>query len=116
MDRLTFFERTKIRLVRLIWGEDVPTAVLCYVWDNQHPVGYAQASPYTRLVRVMVLQSGVENTGKWQSESRDLEADFKSQFGYDMPAITGVAVGNDTDQTHESVTAWFGDVRIEAAR
>lgn len=116
MDRLTFFERTKIRLVRLIWGEDVPTAALCYVWDNKHPVGYAQASPYTRLVRVMVLQSGQENAGKWQNESRDLEADFKSQFGYDMPAITGVAVGSDTDQTGESARTWFGDVTLKSTK
>jgi len=113
LDRLTFFERTKIRLIRMIWGEDVPTAVLCYVWDNKHPVGYSRASPYTKLVRVIVLQSGAAGGGKWTDESRDVAADFKTQFGYDAPAITGIAVGSDTDQTGESVRTWFGDVTLK---
>jgi hypothetical protein len=30
--------------------------------------------------------------------------------------VTGIAIGNDTDQTRESVTAWFGDLKIEGAR
>jgi hypothetical protein len=27
--------------------------------------------------------------------------------------MNGIAAGNDTDQTGERVTAWFGDFRIE---
>jgi hypothetical protein len=33
-----------------------------------------------------------------------------------VPRVTGIAVGNDTDQTGETVTAWFGDFRLEARR
>ena len=33
-----------------------------------------------------------------------------------MPAINGVAVSSDTDQTLETVNAWFGDLRLEARR
>ena len=113
LSSLSFFERTKIRLVRMIWGEDVPSAVLCYAWDNKHPVGYSHFSPYTNRVHVTVLQSGTANIGKWMRESRDVAADFKNAFGLDMPAITGVAVGSDTDQTLESVRTWFGDVVIK---
>ena len=113
LSSLTFFERTKIRLVRMIWGEEVPTAVVCYVWDNKHPVGDAHFSPYTSRVRVIVMQSGSGNVGKWVNESRDVAADFKKAFGFDAPAITGVAVGSDTDQTRESVRTWFGDVVIK---
>ena len=91
-------------------AKDVPTAALCYVWDNKHAVGYSRPSPYTTRVQMIVLQSGAAHAGTWVNESRDVAADFKTAFGFDAPAITGVAVGSDTDQTRESVRTWFGDV------
>lgn len=36
LETLSFVDRTKIRLASSITGVDVPTAALCYVWDNKH--------------------------------------------------------------------------------
>jgi Protein of unknown function (DUF3047) len=114
---LEFSERVALRLARLVYGQDLPTAGICYVWDNRHPVGTLSPSPYTSRVRTLVLESGNGHAGKWRDERRDLEADFRSAFGGRIaPRVTGIALGNDTDQTHESVTAWFGDVKLEAQR
>jgi len=97
-------------LARNIAGVDVPTAALCYVWDNKHRVGYTAWSPFTQRLRKVVLQSGPDAIGQWRLETRDVAADFKQAFGFDAPAITGISVGNDTDNTGDRVTAWFGDV------
>lgn len=113
LDALPFFDRTRIRLARLFFKAEVPTAALCYVWDNRQPVGSARPSPYTDRVRMIVLQSGAANAGKWVSETRDVAADFRQAFGGEPAAITGVAVASDTDQTRETVTAWFGDVVLK---
>jgi Protein of unknown function (DUF3047) len=112
LESLSFVDRSKIRIARAIAGADVPTAALCYVWDNTHAVGHSQWSPYTNRVRKIVLQTGGANINKWMKESRDVAADFKIAFGTDAPAVTGVAVGNDTDNTDEAVTTWFGDVKF----
>ncbi len=108
--------RLKVMLGRAIWGESLPTAALCYVWDNRHPVGTRVWNPYTDRVRTIVLRSG--SAGAWQPERRDLDADFREAFGPQWagptPRVTGIAVGSDTDQTRESVTAWFGDLALEA--
>ena len=112
MESLSFVDRSKLRLARLIAGPDVPTAALCYVWDNTHRVGYTQWSPYTNRARMIVLQSGGVNVDKWISESRDIATDFRDAFGFDAPAVTGVAVGNDTDNTGERVSTWYGDVSL----
>jgi Protein of unknown function (DUF3047) len=112
LESLSFMERSKIRMARAVAGADVPTAALCYVWDNTHEVGHAQWSPYTNRVRKIVLQSGRENINKWMTESRDVAADFKAAFGTDAPAVIGVAVGNDTDNTDEAATVWFGDIQF----
>lgn len=113
---LSFAERTKIRLARLVTGVDVPTAALCYVWDNKHRIGFAHASPYTKSVQKFVLQSGPEKVGQWVTEARDVAADFRLAFGFDPPHITGVAIGNDTDNTAEQVTTWFGDVHFSSKK
>ena len=110
---LSFIDRSKIRIARMAAGADVPTAALCYVWDNKHRVGHTAWSPYTNRVRKIVLQSGGVNVNKWMTESRDINADFREAFGFDAPAVTGVAIGNDTDNTDDRVTTWYGDVTLK---
>ena len=114
LESLSFTERTKIRLVRLVAGGDVPTAALCYVWDNKAAVGARHWSPYTKRVHVLTLQSGNKRANEWVEEKHDVAADFRASFGTAAPRVTGVAVGNDTDQTGERVTTWFGDVSFHA--
>jgi len=110
--------RLKALVARAVWGERLPTAALCYVWDNRHAPGTSAWNPYTDRVRTVVLRSG--SPGAWAEESRDLEADFRAAFGSQwpgpVPRVTGIAIGNDTDQTGETVTAWFGDFRLGERR
>ncbi len=114
LESLSFIERSKIRLARLLSGADVPTAALCYVWDNRAPVGTRHWSPYTNRVHIVTLQSGASNVNQWIDEKHDVAADFRAAFGIAAPKIIGVAAGNDTDQTHESATVWFGDIGFYA--
>lgn len=109
--------RVKLLLARVLYGEALPAAALCYVWDNRHPAGTSAWSAYTDRVRVIVLESGAARAGEWIEERRDVAADYRAAFGADAPlhAVSGVAAGNDTDQTGESATAWFGDLRFEPA-
>lgn len=120
VDELPFGERFRIKLARLLYGEELPTAGICYVWDNRHPAGYSAWSPFTNRIRMVVVQTGPERAGQWVEARRDLEADFRAAFGAQWgkptPRINGIAVGNDTDQTGESATAWFGDIRLESPR
>jgi hypothetical protein len=106
--------RVKALIARAVWGEKLPTAALCYVWDNRHAPGTSGWNPYTERVRTVVLRSG--SPGSWAAETRDLDADFRAAFGSQWalptPRVTGIAIGNDTDQTGESVTAWFGDFTL----
>jgi hypothetical protein len=118
VETLPLGARVKALLARTVWGERLPTAALCYVWDNRHPPGTSAWNPYTDRVRTVVLRSG--SAGEWAAEARDLEADFRAAFGSQwtgpVPRVTGIAAGNDTDQTGETATAWFGDFRLEARR
>jgi len=113
---LPLADRIRLAIARLLHGEQLPSTAICYVWDNRHPIGTAVWSPYTDRVRVVVLESGAERVGQWTAERRDLAADYRAAFGENAPLrpVSGVAVGNDTDQTGESATAWFADLALEA--
>jgi hypothetical protein len=108
--QLPFAERVKIVLARSLYGADLPTAALCYVWNNRYPVGTRAWSAYTDRVRMIVLESGSARVGSWVDESRDVAADFREAFGAAPPAVTGVAVAADTDNTGEAVVTYFGDL------
>ena len=112
-DSLPWMARVRIQLARLLHGTRLPTAALCYVWDNRAAPGSAFWSAYTDRVRMVVLESGNARAGRWVEVRRDVAADFRAAFGFEPPAITGIAAGADTDQTGERSTAWFGDFRLE---
>jgi hypothetical protein len=110
--RLPFATRMKMRLARALYGADVPTAALCYVWDGKAAKDTSVWSPYTDRVRVIVAESGPAQIGKWVMVQRDIVEDFRRAFGEDPPRVSGVAIATDTDNTGESVTAWYGDIRF----
>jgi hypothetical protein len=121
LETLGFTERAKVRLARLFYGADLPAAAICYVWDNLQPIGTRVWNPYAvGRVAMIVVESGNAHAGEWIAEARDVEADFESAFGAAWkkraPRISGVAVSADTDQTGESVTAWFSDLRLAPRR
>lgn len=116
IETLSLLDRAKFRVARLVYGAKLPTAALCYVWDNRNPPGTTAWNAYSRRLRMVVVRSGAERVGHWVAETRDVEADFRAAFGSEwpgpVPRVTGVALGADTDQTGETVTAWFGDVGL----
>ena len=117
-EALPFAVRAKLSVGALVYGAELPTATICYVWDNKHPVGMHIPSPFTETVHTWVVQSGNGEARQWAAKSRDLEVDFRAAFGGfwkgPVPRVTGIAVGMDTDQTRESVTAFFGDFELGA--
>lgn len=116
---LPFMTRTRIRLARLLFGSELPSAALCYVWDNRHAVGTSAWNAYSDRVRMVVLRNGDARVGEWVDEARDVGEDFRAAFGRQraaLPHVSGVAVSTDTDQTGETVTAWFGDLALGPRR
>ncbi|HEY9447967.1 MAG TPA: DUF3047 domain-containing protein, partial [Burkholderiales bacterium] len=102
-----------LRLARALFDPEVPAAALCYVWDSRLPVGTILTSPYTSRVRIVVAESGTARVNTWTSVERDVEKDFRRAFGEEPPAISGVALATDTDNTREDATAWYGDIVLK---
>jgi len=112
---LPFSTRAKMRLAKLLYGQDVPAAALCYVWARDVPEGTIVPNAYSDTVMMVVARSGGETPSDWQQERRNLQADYRAAFGTDAPPVTSVIVAADTDDTGESVLTWFGDFELVPA-
>lgn len=113
--KLPLFARLKLKLARALYGEAVPAAGLCYVWDAKAAVGTTAWSPYTDRLRVIVVDSGTADVGRWKTVRRNVVEDYRAAFGEEPPALSGVAIATDTDNTGSRLTAWYGDLKLLAA-
>lgn len=107
---LSFADRWRLRLARLVYGKSVPAAALCYVHARDAEIGTIAPNPYSARVRTIVVDSGTVRTGAWVGFSRDVAADFEAAFAEPAPRIVGIAIAIDTDDTGETARAYFGDI------
>ena len=108
--QLSFFERTKIRIARALYGDKLPLAALCYVWARNDPPGTTAWNAYTDRVRMVVASSGADQVGQWVAVERNVSDDYREAFGEPVPRITGIAIATDSDDTGERSLAWYGDI------
>jgi len=122
LERMSFVERSLLRIARASSGEDLPGATLCYVWDSGRPAGLSGANPYTRRVRFISLQGQGAPLGQWLSEERDVSRDFVTLFADELPdgrdtgrqalpTIRAVLIGADSDNTISRSSGWVADLQ-----
>jgi len=105
-------ERIKLALARAVWGERLPLAALCYVWDAHAPAGTFAPNAYTDRVWMVVADSGAAALGRWVGHLRDVAGDYRRAFGAEPPAVNAVIVSADTDNTRERAESYFADVEF----
>jgi len=59
------------------------------------------------------VESGNEKAGTWVSEERNIFEDYRKMFGEEPPALGGVAIMTDTDDTQDEATAYYGDISLQ---
>ncbi len=109
-DRLGFFEKVKYKAAGIFYGREPPHAAISYIWASKAPVGTIVPNPFTERVKMIVLESGGENTGQWQTHTRNVYEDYRKAFGETPPMISGIAIMTDSDNTGESAVAFYGDI------
>ncbi|MCP9449616.1 MAG: DUF3047 domain-containing protein [Nitrospira sp.] len=108
-ERVSVGKKLKFLAGRALFG-DIPIAAINYIWETKTPVGTVIDNAYTDFVKMIVVQSGSKNVGRWVEVSRNLYEDYKNAFGEEPPMINGVAIMTDTDNTGEQATAYYGDI------
>ena len=108
------WERLRHKTASLAAGRELPGSVLNYIWASHAPVDLFVNNPYTSRAKMIVVRSGARNLNRWINERRNIPTDYKKAFGKEPPAIIGVAVMTDTDNTGEEAVAYYGDIVLSS--
>ena len=116
LENLGLIERNLLRLARAASAEKLPSATLCYVWDDKLSVDTLLPNAYTNRVRLIVATNGNTTAlGQWVAHTRDVAADFRRAFGAEsdsLPPVMAVLIGGDADNTGGNSLGYVDDVQL----
>ncbi len=108
--RHSLLQKLTYKAARIFYGEYPPTGAVNYIWANKAIIGTIVPNPFTDRARMIVLQSGEVQLNQWINEKRNVYSDYKKAFGSEPPLISGVCIMTDSDNTGESITAFYGNI------
>lgn len=86
--------------------------IILYIWDTSAPKGSADdawAPPFL-TIKAIVLRSGHGDVGKWITETRNVYKDYMRLFGQEPPALAGIRIQINSQNTQSSGESFFGDM------
>lgn len=91
------------------------TKSINYVWASALPKQTVWPNAYAGdAVQMVALRSKADPLNTWVTEKRNVREDFKRYLGLDVPFIDAVALMTDTDNSHQTATAFYGDISFSA--
>jgi hypothetical protein len=111
-DKAGFYDAIKYGLAKLFYGEYPPHSALNYIWANREDESGIITSSYASNAKMIVLQKGKKNLGRWIAEERNILEDYRKAFGTDPPAMATLGIMNDSDNTKEASVSYVGSIEV----
>jgi hypothetical protein len=83
-----------------------------YIWAKDLPLGTVLTNPSFRNLKVIVVESGMENLGKWVKVERNVFEDFSKHFDSQPGTAGAIAVMTDSDNTASTAEAQYNDIEV----
>lgn len=115
IEKIPFSDRVLSDNVYLLTGRHMPYATLVYIWENRVATGTVIPNLHTSRIRMIVVESGRANLGRWQRIARNVVDDYRRAFGEEPGTITSVGIMTDTDNTGMKAEAFYGDIQFRRA-
>jgi len=97
--------------VYVVFGTFKLTAkIVGYLWENGAPKFTTGVSPAWGKTRLIVLQSGSENIGKWIWEKRNVYDDYQALFGKEPPKANLISLFINSQHTQSRAECWYGEI------
>ena len=111
-DKAGFRQKIKYKTAKVLYGEYPPDSALSYIWANKEYSERILTSKYTKKAKMILLQKGKTNIGKWQEQEVNILEDYKKAFGKNPPAVASIAIMNDSDNTRESSVSYVDYMEV----
>jgi len=110
--RASLGDRLLYNAAKAFYGKYPPHSTLNYVWTGTGISDKYILSPYTDKVRMVVLERGKDHAGQWIEESVNILDDYRKVFGHEPPAVAGLAVMSDSDNTGTEAEAYLDFIEV----
>lgn len=90
------------------------TRALNYVWSQHTDAGQDWSNPFASQAHMLAVRQGSAAEGEWQTETRDMEADFKRFHSEAPDKINAIAIMTDCDNSRSSASAKYRSIRLHA--
>jgi len=84
--------------------------IVGYLWENKAPRLTTGVSPAWGRTRLIVLQSGPENIGKWMQEKRNVYDDYKALFEKEPPKTSLISIFINSQHTESRAECYYGEI------
>ena len=111
-ENASFGQRLKYGAAKSIYGEYPPHSSLNYIWANKSHKEQILTNTYASEAKMIVLQAGELNAGKWIEQEVDIIEDYHKAFGEGPPSIASLAIMNDSDNTGESAVSYIDYIDV----
>lgn len=111
-DKASFVQRIRYGLAKAIYGEYPPQSSLTYIWESRVHNKRIITSPFAREAKMIILEAGDNNVGKWLQEEVNIVEDYRKAFGNTPPAIASLAIMNDSDNTGEKSVSYVDSLEV----
>jgi len=108
----SFGQRLKYGAAKTIYGEYPPHSSLNYIWANKSHEEQILSNTYASKAKMIILQSGEVNAGKWIEQEIDIIEDYHKAFREDPPSVASLAIMNDSDNTGESAISYIDYIDV----
>lgn len=111
-DEASLLDKVIYNAAKLIYGEYPPHSSINYIWANKNYEEHVLTSTYTDRAKMVLMQKGSANAGKWMDEQVNVLQDYISAFGTNPPAEAGIAIMSDADNTGEKATGYVDYIEV----
>jgi hypothetical protein len=108
-------EQMLMETAHMLTGQELPYATLMYVWENRFAPETLLRNTFTHQVKMIVVGTGRDRIGTWKAFQRNYVDDYRRAFGAEPGRLVGIGIMTDTDNTGESVEAYYGDIVLRPA-
>jgi len=108
----SFGQRLKYGLAKKIYGAYPPHSSLNYIWANRRHAERFITNVFADEAKMVLLEAGPDKVNRWVEEEIDILDDYQKAFGTRPPAIAGIAIMNDSDNTGEHSASFVDYIEI----